>query len=57
MKTKPRGHVEVAQDDNDELIVGDNVFTLGELVDLYRVALSNYLIKKFIFLHRREYFY
>jgi hypothetical protein len=35
VKTKPRGHVEVAQDDNDELIVGDNVFTLGELVDLY----------------------
>jgi hypothetical protein len=33
VKTKPRGRVEVVQDGNDELIMGDDVFQLGELVD------------------------
>ena len=35
MKTKLKGRVEVVQDGNDELIVGDNVFQLGDLVDPY----------------------
>jgi hypothetical protein len=35
VKTKPRGCDEVIQDDNDELIVGDDVFQLNELVDPY----------------------
>jgi len=39
--TKPRGRVEVVQDRNDELTVGDDVFQLDELVDPYRVASSN----------------
>jgi hypothetical protein len=39
--TKPRGRVEVVQDRNDELTVGDDVFQLDELVDSYRVASSN----------------
>jgi hypothetical protein len=33
--------VKVVQDDNDELIMGDGVFQLGELVDSYRIASSN----------------
>ena len=41
MITKPRGRVEVVQDRNDELTVGDDVFQLDELVDPYRVASSN----------------
>ena len=41
MKTNIRGHVQVVQDDNDELIIGDDVFQLNELVDPYRVTLSN----------------
>jgi hypothetical protein len=57
VKTKPRNCVEVVQDGNDELIVGDDVFQLSELVDPNQVALSNDLETKFIFLHRREYFY
>ena len=36
MKTKPRGRVQVVQDGNDELIIGDIVFQLDELVDPYR---------------------
>jgi hypothetical protein len=39
--TKSRGRVEVVQDRNDELTVGDDVFQLDELVDPYRVASSN----------------
>jgi len=41
VKTKLRGHVQVVQDSNDELITGDDVFQLDELVDPYRAALSN----------------
>jgi len=41
VKTKPRGHVKVVQDDNDQLNMGDDIFQLGELVDPYRVASSN----------------
>ena len=32
MKTKPRGYVEIVQDGNNELTVGDDVFQFGELV-------------------------
>ena len=41
MKTKLRGRVEVVQDGSNELIMGDDVHQLGELVYPYRVALSN----------------
>ena len=43
------GHVQVILDDNNELIAGDNVFQLDELVNPYQVALSNDLEKKSIF--------
>jgi hypothetical protein len=41
VKTKPRGHVKVVQDGNNELTMGYDVFQLGELVDPYRIAMSN----------------
>jgi hypothetical protein len=41
VKTKLRGHIEVVQDENNELIMGDDVFQLGELVDSYQIVLSN----------------
>jgi hypothetical protein len=41
VKTKLRGRVEVVQDGSNELIMGDDVHQLGELVYPYRVALSN----------------
>jgi hypothetical protein len=47
VKTKPSGRVEIVQDGNNELIVGDYVFQLGELIDSYRVALSNDLKKSY----------
>jgi hypothetical protein len=40
-ENQTRGHVQVVQDSNDELITGDDVFQLDELVDPYRAALSN----------------
>ena len=36
MKTKPKSHVQVVE---DEVIGGDDVFQMDELVDAYRVAL------------------
>jgi hypothetical protein len=45
VKTKPICHIEVVQDDNNELTMGDDVFQLGELVDPYRVSPSNDLEK------------
>jgi hypothetical protein len=56
VKTKPRGCVEVAQDRNVELIMGDDVFQLRELVDPYRVAPSNDLEENSNFC-MTEYFY
>ena len=38
MKTKLGSHVEVVQDENDELTMKDDVFQLGELVDSYQVT-------------------
>jgi len=41
MRTKLRGRVEVIQDGNNELNVGDDVFQLCELINSYRVTSSN----------------
>jgi hypothetical protein len=52
VKTKPTCRVQVVHDCNDEVIVGDDVFQLYDLVDLYQVASSTNLIKrKFNLLH------
>jgi len=40
LKTKPRGHVEVVQDENEDTSVIDEVFQASELVESYRVAPS-----------------
>jgi len=40
LKTKPRGCVEVVQDENEDTIVIDKVFQASELVEPYRVAPS-----------------
>jgi hypothetical protein len=40
LKTKPRGHVEVVQDENKDKSVIDEVFQASELVEPYRVAPS-----------------
>ena len=40
LKTKPRGHVEVVQDENKDTSVRDEVFQVRELVEPYRVAPS-----------------
>jgi hypothetical protein len=40
LKTKPRGHVEVVQDENEDTSVIDEVFQASELVEPYRVAPS-----------------
>ena len=49
MKSKPGGHVEVVQDENDDSNVGDDVFQVSELVGLYRVAPSIDLEENSIF--------
>jgi hypothetical protein len=40
LKTKPRGRVEVVQDENEDTNVRDEVFQVSELVEPYRVAPS-----------------
>ena len=40
LKTKPRGRVEVVQDENEDTSVWDEVFQVSELVEPYRVAPS-----------------
>jgi hypothetical protein len=40
LKTKPRGRVEVVQDENEDTSVRDEVFQVNELVEPYRVAPS-----------------
>jgi hypothetical protein len=40
LKTKPRGCVELVQDENEDTSVRDEVFQVSELVELYRVAPS-----------------
>ena len=49
MKTKPKGHVEVVQDGNDESNMRDGVFQVNELVDPYQVAPSIDLEENLIF--------
>jgi hypothetical protein len=49
LKTKPRGHVEVVQDGNDESNMRDDVFEVNELVDPYQVAPSIDLQENLIF--------
>jgi len=39
-KTKPRGHVELVQDENEDTSVRDKVFQVSELVEPYLVAPS-----------------
>ena len=50
LKTKPRGRVEVVQDENEETSVRDEVFQVSELVEPYRVAPSIELEKIQIFM-------
>jgi hypothetical protein len=40
LKTKPRGRVEVVQDQNEDTSMRDGVFQVSELVEPYRVASS-----------------
>jgi len=40
LKTKPRGRVELVQDENEDTSVRDEVFQVSELVEPYRVAPS-----------------
>jgi hypothetical protein len=40
IKTKPKGHVEVVQDENEDTSVRDEVFQVSELIEPYRVAHS-----------------
>jgi len=49
LKTKPRGRVEVVQDENEDTSVRDEVFQVSELVEPYRVAPSIELEEKLIF--------
>jgi len=38
LKTKPRGRVELVQDENEDISVQDEVFQVSESVEPYRVA-------------------
>jgi hypothetical protein len=38
VKTKPRGRIELVQDENEDASVRDEVFQVSELVEPYRVA-------------------
>jgi hypothetical protein len=49
LKMKPKGRVEVVQDENEDTSVGDDVFQVIELVEPYRVAPSIDLEKNSIF--------
>jgi len=49
LKTKPRGHVEVVQDENEDTNVQDEIFQVSELVEPYRVAPSIDLEENLIF--------
>jgi hypothetical protein len=40
LKTKPRGRVEVVQDENEDISVRDQVFQVSEVIEPYRVAPS-----------------
>jgi len=49
LKTKPRGHVELVQDENEDTSVQDEVFQVSQLVEPYRVAPSIDLEENSIF--------
>jgi len=49
LKTKPRGHVKVVQDENEDTSVQDEIFQVSELVEPYRVAPSIDLEENSIF--------
>ena len=49
LKTKPRGLVELVQDENEDTSVRDEVFQVSELVEPYRVAPSIELEENSIF--------
>ena len=49
LKTKPRGHVELVQDENEDTSVRDEVFQVSELVEPYQVAPSIDLEENSIF--------
>ena len=49
LKTKPRGRVEIVQDENEDTSVWDEVFQVSELVESYRVAPSIDLEENSIF--------
>jgi hypothetical protein len=40
LKTKPRGHVELVHDENEDTSVQDEVFQVSELVEPYRFSSS-----------------
>jgi hypothetical protein len=40
LKTKPRGCVEVVQDENEDTSMRDEVFQISELIEPYRIAPS-----------------
>jgi len=56
VKTKLKGHVQVVQEDNDELNAIDDVFQIDKLVDAYQVAMSTDLEENSNF-YGWEYFY
>jgi hypothetical protein len=45
MKIKLRSHIQVVEYGNDEVIEGDNVFQMDELVDPYQITLYTKLKK------------
>jgi len=45
VKTKPRDHVQVVQDTNDEATTRDDVFKLNEFIDPYRVVSFTNLVQ------------
>jgi len=45
MKIKLRSHIQVVEYGNDEVIKGDNVFQIDELVDPYQITLYTKLKK------------
>jgi hypothetical protein len=53
MKIKLRSHIQVVEYDNDEVIKGDNVFQMDELVDPYQITLYTKLKKIKIYVSLR----
>jgi hypothetical protein len=49
VKTTPKGRVQVIQEGNDKVNIRDNINQIDELIDAYRVILSNDLEKNLNF--------